>query len=223
METVETVLKLLFDFIAEYGVLATVVFAMLYNDRKKSKEQSENMKSMLKNQAEESKQQGKMLDVLMIQSTNVSKVVEAVSDSETKILSKADEIADKSSKERQNVKQALDKHTNTVQKNTESVTLMSQEFNILKSTIDGLKDNLRDDVKKLLQEEGITLSQDAINKVADIVMLRLDTKFTDLQSCIETAIKTATQETPKVELQASTKPIETPKTESPIKENKSND
>jgi hypothetical protein len=179
----EVIAQIFVDFVTEYGVLAAVVFAMLYNDRKKSKEQSENMQSMLRNQAEESKQQGQLISVLQSQATGISDIAVGFGEFKKDIIKKADDISILSSKSRDNVHSALNQHTATMEKNTESVTNMNEQFKTLEQAIREVLDKV---------QGGMTLDEKTKNEIIAEVSKNISNT---VHECMEKAIK-STQETP---------------------------
>ena len=57
----ETIVQLFVDFVAEYGILAAVVFGLMYNDRRKSDQQTKVLQGMIENQKQETRQQDKLI------------------------------------------------------------------------------------------------------------------------------------------------------------------
>jgi hypothetical protein len=222
----EAMAKLFIDFLAEYGVLATVVFIMLFNDRKKSKEQSDTIQSMLKNQAEETKQQNKMitqhgLTIAQLQN-NTTAIGEAKAEvEETKaevtdlkdIFAKYIEVSTKQNAEKTVMVEAgidtLKIHTTTIEKQTESVEAMNEQIK-----------TLEDAVRQLLKqhESGVNLSPEAKSDIVRDVAASITTTIND---CLNEHLKKITQEAPKV--QPETKTIETPKPKAEDKEGKTVD
>lgn len=103
---------------------------------------------------------------------------------------------------------AVEANTVATAQHTESVDTMTKELQDLTDAVASVRDDIIADIKTMLSEEGVMLSESALSKVADNVMAQFSTKFEELKSCIEDAIKTATQETPSVTIDSDKPPEE---------------
>ncbi len=123
----EIIAQLVADFVAEYGILATIVFGLIWDSGKRTKEQSKIMQGMIENQAQETKQQDRLITQNGLTISKVSRLEDLFArwiETHTGENTKKNTI--------------IETGIASIDKNTESVNTMNGKFEELKKAVTAL-------------------------------------------------------------------------------------
>ncbi len=120
----ETIAQLVIDFVAEYGILAAIVFGLMWGSGKRSKEQFKIMQGMIDNQAQETKQQDRLITQNGLTISKVSRLED--------LFAKWIETHTVENTKKNTI---IETGIASIEKNTESVNIMNGKFEELEKAV----------------------------------------------------------------------------------------
>ena len=120
----ETIAQLVIDFVAEYGILSTIVFGLMWGSEKRSKAQTTIMQGMINNQAQETRQQDRLITQNGLTISKVSRLED--------LFAKWIETHTVENTKKNTI---IETGIASIDKNTESVNAMNGKFEDLKKEV----------------------------------------------------------------------------------------